>query len=516
VAIDSPGHNVVTDQPVVHFENRWVCAVCGYVHQGAELPGCCPICGATPDLFELQANTNTASASRQVVYDQWTCLNCDYIHRGTNPPASCPVCGLPSEQFAPGSFIPAVSSTSEDALTVVIVGAGIAGVSAAESIRQVSSAAVITLLSREAELPYYRLNLTRYLAGEISAESLNIHPQQWYRDNAIDLRLATELRELDPDGKRLTLADDQVLKYDRLILAMGAHPFVPPIAGIHRENVTTLRTIRDADVILAQCRSGLACVIIGGGVLGLETAGALTRRGVSVTLLEGFGWLMPLQLNQTAGELLAVYATELGITIRTNAKISLIDGDDQVRSIVLEGGESVPAELVIVTAGVRSNSWLLRRANIDVNQGVLVSDTLQTSREELFAIGDIAEHRGVSYGAWAPAQFQGVIAGLNATGKKTEFAGIPRSNTLKVLDLELFSIGQVHPKDGSYQIFELAKFGRYHYFMFHDGQLVGAILLGDMKLAAAIKSMIEKKFSCTDLLHTNPDVQAVITFIENF
>jgi nitrite reductase (NADH) large subunit len=512
VAIDS-GYKVEAPVVVASAENRWVCAVCGYVHQGSELPRCCPICGATPDLFELE--THTAAPVDQIGYDQWRCLNCDYIHLGTHPPATCPVCGLPADQFEPGRNIPAVAGSADETRAIVIVGAGIAGVSAAESIRKSSPAAIITLLSKEAELPYYRLNLTRYLAGEISASSLTIHSQQWYRDNAIDLRLATELRELDPDGKRLTLSDDQFLSYDRLILAMGAHPFVPPIPGINRENVTVVRTVRDADAILAQCRPGLPCAIIGGGVLGLEVAGALALRGVSVTVLEGFGWLMPQQLNQAAGELLAGYAAERGISIRTTVRITQIDGDDRVRSIVLEDGDSIPAELVIVTAGVRSNTWLLRRANLDVNQGVLVTDTLQTSREELFAVGDIAEHRGVSYGAWAPAQFQGVIAGLNAIGTKTEFAGIPRSNTLKVLNLELFSIGLVHPRDGSFHVFERMEKGHYHYFVFHDGQLVGAILLGDMKLAATIKNMIEKKSSCTDLLHTNPDVQAVISYLEN-
>ena len=495
------------------LENRWTCTVCGYVHQGTELPECCPICGATPDLFELQPRA--VLPAEQVAADRWACLNCEYIHHGTTPPPVCPVCGLPAEQFEPYRSTPAVGVPGQEAISIVIAGAGIAGVSAAESIRRASPAAGITLLCKEPELPYFRLNLTRYLAGEIPASSLFIHPEEWYRENGIDLRLATELRDLDPGSRKLTLSHDEILTYDRLILAMGSHPLVPPISGIHRESVTVLRTLRDADAILEQCRPGLPCAIIGGGVLGLETAGALTRRGVSVTLLEGFGWLMPQQLNQTAGDLLARYATDLGISIRTNVRITQIDGDDRVRSVILESGENIPAELVIVTAGVRSNSYLLRRANLEVNQGVVVTDTLQTSREEIFAVGDIAEHRGVTYGAWAPAQFQGVIAGLNALGNKIEFAGIPRSNTLKVLNYELFSIGQVHPHDGSFQTFDSLDNGHYRCFVFRDGQLVGAILLGEMKLAAAIKNLIEKKTSCTDLLHTNPDVQDILAYIEN-
>ena len=494
-------------------EKRWVCTICGYVHQGTELPDCCPICGSTPDLFELQPEA--APPAGQVAVDHWTCLNCEYVHHGQTPPAACPVCGLPDEQFEPGRFVPPVAALKQEAIAVVIVGAGIAGVSAAESIRRDSPAAAITLLSREPDLPYFRLNLTRYLAGEIAAGDLFIHPEEWYRENGIDLRLGTELRDLDADSRVLSLSRDEVLTYDRLILAMGSHPFVPPIPGVKRDNVTVLRTLRDADDILGQCRPGLSCAIIGGGVLGLETAGALARRGVSVTLLEGFGWLMPQQLNQTAGDLLAGYAGDLGISIRTNVRISQIDGDDRVRSIILESGESIPAELVVVTAGIRSNTYLLRRANLDVNQGVVVNDTLQTSREEIFAVGDVAEHRGVTYGTWAPAQFQGVIAGLNALGSKIEFAGIPRSNILKVLDFELFSIGQVHPRDGSFQTFDSRDNGQYRCFIFRDGQLVGAILLGEMRLAAAIKNLIEKKVSCTDLLHADPGVQDIITYIEN-
>jgi len=486
--------------------------MCGYIHQGSELPDCCPICGATPDLFDLQPQVSLPL--KQVAVTQWACLNCEYIHHGPDPPENCPVCGLSAAQFEPCRCSPTAAVSEQESISIVIVGAGIAGVSAAETIHRESPAAVITLLSKEPDLPYFRLNLTRYLAGDITAGDLFIHPEEWYRQNNIDLRLATELRDIDADNKVLTLSHDNVLTYDRLILAMGSHPFVPPIPGCNRENVTVLRTLRDADAIIGQCRPGLPCVIIGGGVLGLETAGALARRGVSVTLLEGFGWLMPQQLNQAAGDLLATYVSDLGISIRSNARINQIDGDDQVRSVILESGESIPAELVIVTTGVRSNSYLLRRANLEVNQGVVVSDILQTSREEIFAVGDITEHRGVVYGAWAPAQFQGVIAGLNTLGNKAEFAGIPRSNTLKVLDFELFSIGQVHPHDGSFQTFESMEDNQYLWFVFRDGQMVGAILLGDMRLASAIKSLIEKKVSCTDLLHTNPGVKEIVTYIE--
>lgn len=491
-------------------EKRWICTLCGYVHQGETPPDTCPICGATPDLFELQASDQPPR--HEQASDQWRCLTCDYIHQGTVPPAICPVCGQGAEQFEPHREAQPVKGAEGD-VSVIIVGAGIAGVSAAESIRRAAPTARITLIGREPDLPYYRINLTRYLAGEVSRDDLTMHPEQWYADNGIILRLSTEMRGFDPENGELTLHTHEQLAYDRLILAMGAHPFVPPIPGATRKNVTVLRTLGDADFILGQLRPGLNCTIIGGGVLGLEVAGALVKRGATVTQLEGFPWLMPQQLNRTAGGLLARHAEKRGIAIRTDAAIKQIDGDERVRGVLLESGESIPSDLVIITAGVRCNSYLPRQARLTVNQGVVVDDQLRSSSGNILAVGDLAEHRGVCYGTWAPAQFQGSIAGLNAVGGEVEFAGIPRSNTLKVLDFDLFSIGRIHPDDGSYQSFERLEGDCYHYVVFRDSRLVGAILVGDMGPAAAIKRLIETKTSCGDLLSSTPDMKTILAFI---
>jgi len=492
--------------------SHWLCTVCGYLHDGAEPPECCPVCGATHDLFEPQVEKVTVA--QPPATGLWRCLNCDHLHSGDAPPDCCPVCGAEPEQFeaCEEATVQEVESVTER--HVVIVGAGIAGVSAAEAARQASSTARITLLSKEAELPYYRLNLTRYLAGEIEVDQLPMHPPGWYDERGIDLRLGTELRHIDASQRSLELTDGSALDYDRLILATGSHPFVPPIAGSNRENVTVLRTIRDAERILASLRKGLQCVMIGGGVLGLETAGALLRHGVDVTLLEGYGWLLPQQLNRIAGEKLATYAENLGIRVRQDVRVKQIVGDERARGVALEEGEIVPADLVVVTAGVRSNSYLARLAKLDVNQGVLADDSLRTSQPEIFAAGDVAEHRGVCYGTWAPSQFQGVIAGMNAVGGEVEFGGIPRSNLLKVLGYDMMSIGQVHPDDGSYLTFEWGDGDDYCHLVFRDDHLVGAILLGGMHYSAVVKQLIETGQNCADLLHGSPDAAAVAAFLD--
>ena len=489
----------------------WICTVCGYIHYGPEPPDCCPVCGSTKDYFELHAQVSPSQEPASPT--RWRCLNCGYVHFGASPPARCPVCGAAADRFEPLAIKASAGTQPGLRGKVVVVGAGIAGVSAAEAVRQASSEAEIILLSKEPCLPYYRLNLTRYLAGEVGPDQLDLHPASWYEAHGIQSTHDVEVRAIDLEDRTLTLRDGVEHSYDKLILSAGAHPFVPPFPGANRENVTVLRTRAHADAILATCQPGLRCVCIGGGLLGLETAGALAQRGVKVTILEGHGWLLPRQLNQKAGELLEGYVTSLGISIRRQARAQELLGDERVRGALLQDDSTIPADLVVIATGVRSNSYLARIAGLDVNRGVIVDNTLRTSHPDVFAAGDVAEHRGVSYGTWAPSQFQGTIAGMNAAGLRADFAGIPRSNMLKVLGVDLFSIGQIHPGDASYEVIEEQIDGQYFYFVFRDSYMVGAILLGDTTLSAAVKQMVEKRHDCSGILQRRPRVAQILEFV---
>jgi nitrite reductase (NADH) large subunit len=446
---------------------------------------------------------------------RWRCLNCSYVHSGPNPPDVCPVCGAPADCFEPVAEAAAEAAGAGQVEKVVIVGAGVAGVAAAEAVCNASPGTQVTLLSKEQTLPYYRLNLTRYLAGDLGRTDLPMQPDSWYAERDVDLRRGVEVCEIDVEGKQVKLRGDETAAFDKLILTVGAHPFTPAFPGAYREGVTSLRTVDDAERILETAVAGARCVCIGGGLLGLETAGALAKRGVRVTLLEGHGWLLPRQLNATAGRLLGEVVRQAGIELRSKARTREILGDEAVRGVQLEDETVLPAGLVVIATGVRPNSYLARLAGLEVNRGVVVDNVLRTSHGDVLAAGDVAEHRGVLYGTWAPAQYQGNIAGMNAVGAHVEFGGIPRSNALKVLQVELFSIGQVEPEDASFETIEQEDDGVYTRFVFRDSHLVGSVLLGDATMAPQLKRAIESRSDFSRLLQSRPSAADTLRFIQD-
>ncbi|MBN1346212.1 MAG: FAD-dependent oxidoreductase [Phycisphaerae bacterium] len=489
----------------------WRCSICGYIHRGDAPPDTCPVCGASRQDFE--AYLETPKSTPDTGPTQWRCVNCGYVHPGDTPPAECPVCAAPADRFQSVAEAARALSAPGKLQHVVIIGAGIAGLSAAESLRAASPDVEITLLSKEPTLPYYRLNLTRFVAGEVGENALPIQPENWYEANRIRLARGGEVTGIDLDAHTLMLADGQALGFQKLILTAGAHPAVPPFPGGTKEGVGRFRTVHDAERILAAAARGAKCVIVGGGILGLETAGGLARRGADVTLLEGHGWLLPRQLNQAASPILEQFVAELGVTLVKEARVEEILGDERVQGIRLRDGRSLPAELVVITTGVRPNSYLARIAGLDVNTGVVVDNHLRTSHPDVLAAGDVAEHRGTLYGLWGPSQFQGSIAGMNAAGLSSEFGGIPRSNTLKVLGLDLFSIGEFDPGDASYEVVDGSSDQTYFRFVFRDHLMVGAILLGDTALTSPVKRAIEQRTDMSGLLRKTPSAADVTTHL---
>lgn len=476
--------------------NAWRCVVCGYVHAGPEPPDSCPVCGASSDEFEPNPEMRTAVAPARVA--RWQCADCGCVQEGDEPPSECPVCGASTEKFEAlgGPPVPRAAAASR----VVIAGGGVAAVSAAETVRKASPGSAVTLVSREPELPYHRLNLTQYLAGDMDRAMLPIHPIEWYAERNIELIIDAAAETIDIAGRRIVLEDGRELPYERLLLATGSHPFIPPIPGVHKQGVFTLRTVTDADAILARAGAGARCVCIGGGVLGIEAAGALARQGTAIVLLESHDWLMPKQLNGKASGHLERYMGAIGVEVLKNARTKEICGGDTVSGVLLHDGRRVDADVVILATGVRPNTALARKAGIEVNEGIVVDNHLRTSVEGIFAAGDAAEHNARVYGSWAASQYQGGIAGLNMVGVPTVFGGLPRANTIKALGLDITSIGVVTPQDGSYMALEQEEPKSYVSFVFRDGRIVGATLVGRAELAVPVKKAVESSAVFADLL----------------
>jgi nitrite reductase (NADH) large subunit len=328
--------------------------------------------------------------------------------------------------------------------------------------------------------------------------------------------LGAEVHSIDCEKKIVELNDDYSENFDKLIIATGSHAFVPPMQGTNLEHVKVIRTRTDADEIMGACKQSSECVCIGGGLLGLETAGALKHFGIDVTVLESFEWLLPRQLDHMAGSILEEYIASLGIAIRTDIMPKELVGDKRVEGVVLQDGTTLPADLVIVATGVRSNTYLARMAGLNVDRGIVVDNTMMTSHPDIYAAGEAAEHNGITYGTWGPCNQQGIVAGTNAAGSNSEFTDIPPTHTLKVLGYKMFSIGTVSAPDGSYRVIQDKVGDNFYCFLFHDNRMVGSILMGDTALSSSIKAIVERGLDCSSMLLKHPSVSDILESIKNW
>ena len=362
----------------------------------------------------------------------------------------------------------------------VIVGNGVAGTTAAENIRKLDPQGPITIFTDEAVPFYNRLRLNEYLAGEIAEEQLIGKPQDWYRRHGIDLNLSTPVVAGDPDKKTVRTADGQEFSYDVLLLANGSHSFVPPIQGADQKGVFTLRTIQDYRDTLALAQEVRKVVLIGGGLLGLEAGNGLLRQDKEVLVVEFFPRLLPRQLDDEGARRLRLILEEKGFTFKLGAQAREIGGRERVEDVRLEGGEVLEAGLVLISAGVRPNLELARSMGLEVNRGVKVDGRLQTSVEDVYAAGDVAEFNGANYGIWPAAREQGQYAGINMAGGDSLYHGTTMANILKVIGVAVASAGDIDADNRLESVID-ARQGIYRKLVLApEGNIAGCIMLGDI------------------------------------
>jgi len=396
----------------------WRCLVCGYEHEGARPPDVCPVCGVGPEMFE-----RVPAAGAVVPPSPLDAEPAREPHATTEPQ----VAGEPGP--ASGSAAP----------RVLIVGAGIAGLCAAAAAREHNACATVTLIGAENERPYYRLNLTRVLAGQTSTLALPMREETWFAAQRIGYEIG-EATRLERESHRVHLRDGRILPYDKLVLALGAAPTLPAWASPPLAGVFALRTIADARAVLAWATTHRRAVIVGGGLLGLESAGGLAAQGLRVTVLEHAPSLLPRQLAPAAAQIFADHLAAIGVEVRCAVDVAgVVANAGAVAAVTLAEGAALPADLVLLATGVHPHTTLAREAGLAVQRGVLVDEALCTSDPDIYAAGDVTEHAGVVYGRWPVAEQQGRVAGANAAGAQARFVASRPTTTLKVLDLDLAS-----------------------------------------------------------------------------
>ena len=379
---------------------------------------------------------------------------------------------------------------------VVIIGNGAAAINSARAVLNVQPSAEITVFSEERYLYYPRPKLWDFLPGKLSLDELYFYPAAWYEERGIDVRLDQKVVAINPTDHAVTLQDGRTVRYDRLLLANGGFPFVPPIQNAQNAGVFTLRSIDDALAIRAYAEKARSALVIGGGLLGLESARGLRDLGLAVTVVELAPWLLPRQLDQAGADVLTHRFESMGIRTITEAVCDRIDGEDRAAGAHLKDGQYVPGDLVLISAGIRCNTTVASEAGLQVDRGVIVDEHMRTSAPDVYAAGDVCEFRGRCYGIIPAAIEQARVAGANLGGQHDAvYSGTIPSNTLKVAGIDLTSVGLISAPDSSYQEFRAADpdHGRYKKLVVKDNKLVGAILLGFPKEMPRIAGLIRQE-----------------------
>ncbi len=374
----------------------------------------------------------------------------------------------------------------------LIIGNGVAGTTAAENIRKNDRTGEITILTDEDTPFYYRLRLNEYIGGDITEQDLIAKKDDWYTHEGIKLMLKTRITGADPGEKSVIAEGDKKFSYDRLLIAAGSHSFIPPFKGKEKGGVFSLRHIRDARDIIKQAGEIDKIVVIGGGLLGLETANALRKLGKQVMIVEFSPRLLPRQLDPDGAQRLTTIMEGMGFSFRLGAKTREIQGDNTVSGVRLENGEILSAPMVIISAGVRPNINLAEPLGLDYDKGIKVDERLRTSRAEIYAAGDVAEFNGIPYGIWPAAMEQGKIAGINMAGGDTVYEGTVMANLLKVVGIDLASAGEIDPENKrESRIFSNQDI--YKKIVLEDGRIIGCIMLGDTRGFTKITAAMSTK-----------------------
>lgn len=438
-------------------------------------------------LLQEKENPKKKKGARTLV----KCLVCGAIFDSSID--ICPVCGVGPENFVEVE-VEENEFSNDTKNFYVILGNGAAGHYAAEAIRKRDRTGTITMISNEPYRTYNRPMLTKSIMAGLNEEQIAVEDTSWYEENRIYQILGHEVVKIDPEAKEVHLDDGSKYHYTKLIYALGSECFVPPIKGVDKDGVIAIRRLSDTKKVAEKLKETKHAVVIGGGVLGLEAAWELKKSKCEVTVLELAPVLMGRQLDKTAGEMLKKISEGQGIKIYTGVQIEAIESGEKVEGVRLADGTVIPAELVIISCGVRANTALAKEAGIETERAVIVNEKMETNIPDIYACGDCAQYEGINYAIWPQAVEEGKTAGAQAAGDDVTYSTVPAALSFHGMNTALFAAGDNGQNpDLIYKTVEYKDEGKKQYqkYYFLNNRLCGVILIGDTSRMAEMTEALE-------------------------
>ncbi len=408
-------------------------------------------------------------------------------------------------------------------MTYVIIGNGVASIGAIEGIRRLDQKGKIVVIGAEDSAAYGRPLISYLLAGKIGPERLALRGDDYYAKNNVELKLGTTVTAIDTAKKTVATDKGESVHYDRLLIATGGVPFIPPIPGVQGEDIYSFTTLAHAQTLIELSAKIKRAVVIGGGLIGLKAAESLHDRGVSVTIVELAPRILSGGFDEKAGKLASNRLKNVGIEVNCGVTAKEIQRgkNGRVKGVLLTDGRFLECDVVVVAIGVVPASSLAKDAGIKVERGIMVDAKLMTNAKDVYAAGDVAqamdqltgEHRVVPI--WPNAYNQGYASGRNMAGAKQPYQGGLPMNSISFYGLPTISVGVVNPPDGdkNYEVFALLDEAKetYRKLVFRDEKLVGYVLVGDIDKAGMYTAFIKFEMSLAGeakdkLINAGPEV----------
>lgn len=386
----------------------------------------------------------------------------------------------------------------------VILGNGAAGISAAEKLRQLDEKAQITVISIEDTPVYTKFMLPDYIGGKISKDRLILRNLKYYDENRINLMLETRVESINTKNKRIKLASGIDIEFDKLLVAVGGSPVVPNIEGLKDSNFFTINSIKDANNIKEKAVEGEKAVIVGAGLTGIETAFALKRLGMKVTLVERESRILPQQLDSVSADFLVEEIGRQGIELLLSKNVQRVDKD----RVEFSDGGSREFAMLLITIGTRPNLDIIRDNGIKSDRGILVDEYMETSVKDVFAAGDVAEMVNKQTGGyvssyiWPNALAQGKCAAFNMSGQPQEFSCENAvSNAVRLRDIAFISMGMINPDETEFESLVVSdkESNVYKKVVLKDNMVRGMIFVGDISSSNIAGEFIRKGTDVSDI-----------------